>query len=316
MTISPKRSRRNRTTKRPNSQRISESENAPQSCPTPSDVTAAADAPHLSEAEQISRANQSTPCTNEGEEKGAPNYSHQSLGTVNDTATTTTPSPVFGDVCSTAEISAATKIEEGGGVQQVQEENSVDKKYLPQAESVEEKSKQESEAEVVSEKSKQVSKQKSGTMRQKGESDSENNMNNNNKALLKSDSGFTDSVVAEDPLSKNINKVENVKAIFKSDSGFSEVPSSEEDDLLAPGAKGKAQISVEQAHTLFEKRYSAMLGQDDLALFGGSVSASETPKSLNLAKSAIDEEGSDEYTDDDDNDETDDDSEDDVKGIQ
>ena len=71
VTISSKRSRRNRTTKRPNSQRISESENAPQSCPTPSDATDAADAPHLSEAEQISRANQSTPCTNEGEEKGA-----------------------------------------------------------------------------------------------------------------------------------------------------------------------------------------------------------------------------------------------------
>ena len=94
---------------------------------------------------------------------------------------------------------------------------------------------------------------------------------NNNKLLIKSDSGFSEHTGSEGSKAtapKQPVAVENVKAIYKSDSGYSEpgiVASSEDED---GGSTRPKQISVEQAHTLFNKRYAAMMlqGQDDLAL--------------------------------------------------
>ena len=158
------------------------------------------------------------------------------------------------------------------------------------------------------------------TMRQTGVADSQELVkaatdqqvagNNNNKvSLLKSDSGFAESVEE----SRNITKHsvptqqqpsgESVKAIYKSDSGFSEhggVPSFEEDDVATP-VKVK-HISVEQAHNMFEKRYSAMLGQDDMAMFGAK--SDPVPPALKKVSNVIDEEDdSDEETDTDESDE-------------
>jgi hypothetical protein len=141
--------------------------------------------------------------------------------------------------------------------------------------------------------------------------------NNNNKvSLLKSDSGFAESVEESRNLMKHSvpttpkQSGESVKAIYKSDSGFSEhggVPSFEEDDVPTP-AKVK-HISVEQAHSLFEKRYSSLLGQDDMAMFGAKSDPVPSPKKVS---NAIDEEDdSDEETD---TDESDEDSVTDAKG--
>ena len=157
------------------------------------------------------------------------------------------------------------------------------------------------------------------TMRQTGVADSQELVkaatdqqvagNNNNKvSLLKSDSGFAETVEE----SRNIMKHsvptqqpsgESVKAIYKSDSGFSEhggVPSFEEDDVATP-VKVK-HISVEQAHNMFEKRYSAMLGQDDMAMFGAK--SDPVPPAPKKVSNVIDEEDdSDEETDTDESDE-------------
>jgi len=156
------------------------------------------------------------------------------------------------------------------------------------------------------------------TMRQTGVTDSQEPVkvatdqqvagNNNNKvSLLKSDSGFAESIeesrnVMKHSVSKQQPSGESVKAIYKSDSGFSEhsgVPSFEEDDIATP-VKVK-QISVEQAHNMFEKRYSSMLGQDDLAMFGSKSDPIPAPKKVS---NIIDEEDdTDEETDTDDSDE-------------
>jgi hypothetical protein len=137
--------------------------------------------------------------------------------------------------------------------------------------------------------------------------------NNNNKVLLKSDSGFSEQERAEVARNQNKNKSsprENVEAIYKSDSGYSEqgVMASSEDEEPVP-VKVK-QISVEDAHNLFDKRYSALvLGQDDLGL----METAKVVSPLKKAPHAI-EEDSEEDSEDDDDDESDEDSVADPKG--
>jgi hypothetical protein len=77
----------------------------------------------------------------------------------------------------------------------------------------------------------------------------------NNKVLTKSDSGFSEQHVSEGPRNR---KPDGVKAIYKSDSGYSEHGGSDDDNV---GVRSK-QISVSEAHTLFNRRYAAMLLQE------------------------------------------------------
>ncbi len=269
---------RDRTSKRPNSRRISESETL-NVTPTPSGP-AAADAPcHTDNQQEVKGAE-------EGRAPGS--ESHQ---------TVEQPPPERG----------ATKIaeQEGGRGEREKDSSSVeeDKSWT-----------------TCSGENKQTVSRDAVEMRQNGpESKSGQSVSpttelsndkavNNNKLLVKSDSGFSEQQKTESSrrslsgTPKQPVAIENVKAIYKSDSGYSEpgvVASSEDEDVASP-AKSK-QISVEQAHTLFNKRYAAMLlqGQDDLAT-GPAPTAVRRPPNAIVEDS---EEDSDE-----DEDESDDDS--------
>ena len=147
-----------------------------------------------------------------------------------------------------------------------------------------------------------------------GKANSVNNNNNNNKVLLKSDSGFSEQQQQRAEDSRNPTKStsrENVKAIYKSDSGYSEqgvVASSEDEDSVPVKVK---QISVEDAHNLFDKRYSALvLGQDDLGLMG----IGKVPTVVKKPPNAIEEDSEEDSEDDDEDDDSDEDSVADPKG--
>jgi len=128
---------------------------------------------------------------------------------------------------------------------------------------------------------------------------------NNNKRLIKSDSGFSEEArksvsgsAARQPVA-----IENVKAIYKSDSGYSEpgvVASSEDEDVSGP-AKSKQPISVEEAHTLFNKRYAAMLLQspDDPSPVAPTLASPKRPPNAIVEDSEEDSEDDDDETDDD-----------------
>ena len=128
---------------------------------------------------------------------------------------------------------------------------------------------------------------------------------NNNKRLIKSDSGFSEEArksvagsAARQPVA-----IENVKAIYKSDSGYSEpgvVASSEDEDVSSP-AKSKQPISVEQAHSLFNKRYAAMLLQstDDPSPAAPTLTSAKRPPNAIVEDSEEDSDEDDDETDDD-----------------